>query len=160
MKKSGWRLTLSAVLLACWIGYLAYLSATTTHPIVLSRPQFLSADLYVIAEVPGHPARAEEPANLVKVEKVVWSGKAEDGKRTQLHVMGIDAIKGEFGWHGPGKYILALSRMKDDPDLFTVTHVPRTPGYQGDAVGRIYAATPMTLKQLELLTQEYHPANR
>ena len=64
MKKSPWRLALSAVLLACWIGYLAYLSATTTHPIVLSRPQFLSADLYVIAEVPAESSRCRGGGQL------------------------------------------------------------------------------------------------
>ena len=90
------------------------------------------------------------------VKKVVWSSKAEDSKRTKMHVFGLEAIKGEFGWHGPGEYILRLSRDKDDVDLFKVTRLPRTPGYAGDQ-GRIYPATEMTLRQLELLTREYHP---
>jgi len=40
-------------LFLAWISWLAYLAATTTHPLVLSRPQFLVTDLDVIAEVGG-----------------------------------------------------------------------------------------------------------
>jgi hypothetical protein len=51
MKPSRVRLAVCALLFLGWIGWLVYLSATTTRPVVLSRPQFLAADLYVIAEL-------------------------------------------------------------------------------------------------------------
>ena len=52
MRKSGLRLALAALLFAGWIGYLAWLAATSTHPIVLARPQFLVADIYAAGETP------------------------------------------------------------------------------------------------------------
>jgi hypothetical protein len=151
MRKSGWRLALSAALFAGWIGYLAYLSATTTHPIVLSRPQFLAADFYVVAEVPADPAAPDEPASVVTVKQVVWSARSEDSKLTAIEVLNLNA---KHGWEGAGEYIMPLSRTKD-AKRFRVTSIPRTPGFGGD-VGRIYQATPTTLRQLELLNEEYH----
>src|SRR5437764_4672079 len=53
----------AAVLLAAWIGYIAYLALTTSHPTVLSRPQFLVADLWVIARVES----LEKPVTIVEV---------------------------------------------------------------------------------------------
>src|SRR5262245_40293137 len=44
-------LGVAAALFLLWIGWLVYLAATTTHPIVLSRPQLLVAELVVIADV-------------------------------------------------------------------------------------------------------------
>jgi hypothetical protein len=51
MKPSRVRLAVCALLFLGWISWLVYLSATTTRPVVLSRPQFLAADLYVIADL-------------------------------------------------------------------------------------------------------------
>ena len=51
MKVSRVRLTLAAILFAGWIGWLAYLVFQSRNPVILSRPQFLVADLWVIAEV-------------------------------------------------------------------------------------------------------------
>jgi hypothetical protein len=62
----------------------------------------------------------------------------------------------KHGWQGPGEYILALSRSKEDSSVFEVTALPRTPGFAGES-GRIYPATPKTQRQLELLAKEYHP---
>ena len=44
------RLVLSGSLFLAWIGYLAYLVAITRNPVILSRPQFLEANVYVLAE--------------------------------------------------------------------------------------------------------------
>jgi hypothetical protein len=51
MRPSRVRLVVCALLFLGWISWLVYLSATTTRPVVLSRPQFLAADLYVIADL-------------------------------------------------------------------------------------------------------------
>jgi hypothetical protein len=157
MRKSGWRLALAAVLFASWIGYLAYLAATTTEPLVLSRPQFLSADLYVIAEVSANPAAPDEPAAAVTVKRVVWLANPEDGKLKQIVVKDLNRVGPQQNWQGPGEYILALSRTKEDAGIFQLTPLPRTPGFYGDPLGRIYKTTPETLRQLELLKEQYHP---
>jgi len=163
MKKSAWRLATAAVLFACWIAYLASLALTTTQPIVLSRPQFLSADLYVVADVPANPAATDEPANEVTVKRVVWAAKAADCLRTKIQVKNLtNTLKqhGWDGWQGPGEYILALSRTKEDSNVFQVTPLPRTPGFPGTsgAPGPLYKATPPTLRQLDQLTAEFHPS--
>ena len=80
-----------------------------------------------------------------------------------------------LGWEGPGEYVLALSHTRDGGDVFQVTPLPRTPGFSGWTPEReeewskyradgedhrykmIYKATPPTLRQLELLTKEFHP---
>jgi hypothetical protein len=191
MKKSAWRLVLSAVLFAAWIGYLAYLALTTTDPIVLSRPQFLDADLYVVADVPADPAASDYPAGIVSVKEVIWARNAEDRQLKTIEVAGIRTIKDleadlkkaleaaksnpepmerdglarsaekkfelekKFIWTGPGAYILALSRPTGDSKTFTLTNLPRTPGFNG-YLGRVYRDTPETRKQLALLTKEFH----
>jgi hypothetical protein len=157
MKKSGWRLAVAVVLFACWIGYLAYLAATTTQPIVLSRPQFLTADVWVVALVAANPAAPDEPSNEVTVKQVAWSAKADDFKLKKMLVLNLNTLKSlaAGGWQGPDEYILALSTTKENGDVFHLTPLPRTPGFSGSA-GRIFKATPSTLRQLEQLKEEYH----
>jgi hypothetical protein len=132
MKRSAWRLIAATVLFLGWIGYLAFLAATTTEPIILSRSQFLAADLYVIAEVDDAPVwptfpdlvvgtaglpaaglmppdRVERPGYVVTVKEVIWAADATDAKRTRLIVKnladsGVKRIqKGEKPtWERPG----------------------------------------------------------
>ncbi len=52
------RLVLASTFFLAWIGYLAYLVAITRNPVILSRPQFLVADAYVVAQL--EPAYAPE----------------------------------------------------------------------------------------------------
>jgi hypothetical protein len=116
MKRSGWRLAVSAVLFVGWISYLAYLAATTTEPMVLSRPQFLVADLYVIADVgttrfwPTYPelaavpaggpaaaalldakapAKDNTPGEVVTVREVVWAARDTDLKLERIYVKNL-----------------------------------------------------------------------
>src|SRR5579862_2577230 len=168
MKKSAWRLAAAAMLFACWIGFLGYLiwrsslpvlraTAVATEPTVLSRPQFLEADVYVVADVAADAADSSEPSNEVKVKQIIWSANAGDWKLPKMQVKNLKAQAqlGANGWQGPGEYILALSRVKNDGGEFQITNLPRTPGFEG-APGRIYKAEPSTLRQLEQLKEEYH----
>jgi hypothetical protein len=168
MKKSAWRLAVAAVLFAFWIGFLGYLiwrsslpvlrsTAAAREPIVLSRPQFLEADLYVVVEVAVDPAEPGEPSNDVKVKEVIWSANFDDFKLTKLQVKNLKSLAqlGANGWQGSGEYILALSRVRNDEGGFLVTNLPKTPGFEG-APGRIYKAEPDTLKQLEQIKEAYH----
>src|SRR5690349_5234573 len=67
MKRRPWLLAVAVGLFVVWIGYLAFLALTTSHPVVLSRPQFLVADLWVIGEVDDF----DRPE--VKVVEVVYA---------------------------------------------------------------------------------------
>jgi hypothetical protein len=73
MKRARVRLAITAALFFAWIGYLVYLAATTTRPIVLSRPQFLAANLYVIADLRD---RADGPDPTLLTEISGWFSTA------------------------------------------------------------------------------------
>jgi hypothetical protein len=156
MKRSRVLLAVSAALFLAWIGWLAYLAATATEPIVLSRPQFLHAELYVVAEVTANPAADNEPDGTVTVKRLLWSSNALDGKLQKMQVRNLPRLNAQHGWNGPGEYILALSRTGDS-DVFLVTPLPRTPGFSGSTTGRMYPATRQTLKELDQLNAEFHP---
>lgn len=169
MKRSAWRLAVTAALFALWISYLAYLAATTTEPIVLERPQFLVADLYVIADVDAADAK---PLETITVRKVVWAAQSADQNLGKITVKNLpkSGVKKQpkdgsgLTFPGPGEYILALSHTKD-PNAFMVTLEPRTPGFPGHALqsqielvgAPIYPVTRQTLDQLQIIKAEYHP---
>ncbi len=163
MKPSRVRLAVAAVLFAAWIGWLVYLSATTTRPLVLSRPQFLAASLYVIADLKAGPDE-KAPAEEATIKKVIWPAHATNW-------MGSDEIKiknlplcGEpYGWKGAGEYLLPLTQIPGPEKMYLVTPIPRSPGYYGHppspkVPGRIYPATPTARRELRDLVAEFHQA--
>ncbi len=174
MKRSRWRLLVAVVLFAGWIAYLGVLAGTSTRPVILSRTQFLTADLYVVATLSAQPGG--EPAPEVVVTDCKWAADPADRKRQKLLVKNLPKCVEALGWEGPGEYVLALSHLKDSPGLFEVTPLPRTPGFagwsperfeRGDPVpgGRdqpprvIYKATGPAQQQLDELIAEFHRAN-
>jgi hypothetical protein len=133
-------LVVAAGLFVAWLGYLAYLAATTRKPIVLSRPQFLVADLIVVAEVDrldGQPT----------VRQVVWpeGDKAPDVAGKPIPVKNLAEAS---GWDKPGEYVLALMSEKDGG--YRIAPTPPSPGYHGNhgSRPRIYPLTPETRAQL------------
>jgi len=129
----------SAAAFALWIGYLVFLAVSTRHPVVLSRPQFLVADLVVVAQV----ERAD--ADRVKVVRV--KRPQQDQLRDQeIHVTNLADCE---GWAGADRYILPL--VAQGPGEYRVAAVPRSPGYPGGQRPRIYPATPATERQLDVL---------
>ena len=63
------RFFLALAAFLAWIGYLGYLVAITRDPIILSRPQFLPANVYVLAQLTGN----ENPDKTVSFIEVPWS---------------------------------------------------------------------------------------
>src|SRR5262249_35460919 len=121
MKRSRVRLAVTALLFLGWIGWLAYLAATTTHPGVLSPPQFLEAKLYAIATVGAGTGDGKAPADRVTVREVVWAD-AEVPQRGDLSgkevtVRHLSDCGPQQGWAGPGEYILALRPFGPDYQL-------------------------------------------
>ena len=142
MKPARWRLIVAASLFAGWIGYLAYLAATTRHPVVLSRPQFLISNLDVIAEV-----EIADGAPHLTVTKVHWPPQdaAEfEGKAITL----TTDLRDCPGWQGPGTYILPL--MRDAKGSYQVAPIPPSPGYE-DHKRPIYPATSEAQQQLDAI---------
>src|SRR5262249_22764782 len=145
-----------------WLGYLAYLVVTTPRePVVLSRPQFLVADLVVIARVDGFT----EP---VVIEEVISAGGAEAEnlpkkiKVINLAMCGppahLQKKPGQKDFTGPGRYILPLrvATTKKGDDVVTeyfVAETPPAPGYPSpgpprSGPPRIYPLTAETRAQL------------
>ena len=101
MSHARLRLAAAAALFLGWIGYLAYLALTTTRPVVLSRPQFLAAQLDVIATVAENDGR---PDPVVRVQRVQWAANGIEanlsGQTTK--VANLPSATKEDGWAGPG----------------------------------------------------------
>jgi hypothetical protein len=133
------RLAAAVVLFGAWIGWLAYLAATTSRPTVLSRPQFLVSTLDVIARVDDDHGR---PGAVVHVLSVRWPAGQQDEWDRPITVTNLSECR---GWTGPGEYILPLVA---DGDNYRVAGIPPSPGYPGGAP-RIYSRTPEMLAQLE-----------
>jgi hypothetical protein len=147
------RLVLTAALAAflLWIGYLAFLAVTSSHPVVLSRPQVLVSNLIVVAQLTGGP---EHPEPAVVVKEVAWS--ADPAKSPQvgakLDVVTQEFVVPDYGWLGPREYILCLSQ--DRNGSVRLTPIPPSPG-MGPAGGRIYVATPSTREQLAQILKQF-----
>jgi hypothetical protein len=144
-------LILTGVLFLGWIGFLAYQAFTLPRPnIVLSRPQFLVADLWVIAHIDS----TDEP---ITVKECVYAAEGEekpaDGATLKVANLAdckklIRTSKNEIEPHdeftGPGDYIVPLSRTIRG---YVVTSVPHVPGLAVYGP-HIYPLTPETRARL------------
>lgn len=122
------RLTVAALLFAGWLGYLLLLVVLTRHTIVLSRPQFLVADLWVLAEVTGDEGK---PNPKVKVLDLFWfKSPAMLKLKDQTIAIGNLPDAGPQGYVGPGKYILPVKKIEmANIPMYIVPPVPVSPGY-------------------------------
>jgi hypothetical protein len=150
------RLVVAAGLFLAWMGWLVYLVAQTRHPVVLSRPQFLVADLYVTARL---RADGDKPAARVTIEETLWARDAGDKlpAGTEVTIPALaeswqkeDAVKPKYGpdqgWQGERVYLLPLIKKKGDYD---VASIPLSPGFAKDEAHRlqIYPANDEALSQ-------------
>jgi hypothetical protein len=149
-----WRLILVvvlAVVFLTWIGYLGVLAFTTRHPVVLSRPQLLAADLVVVGQV-------ESLDRPVAVGEVLWPQSSE-AVMLEGHSVTVANLKAcQADWVGPGWYIvpLVVKKIGAEEKFEVAVPGPRMPGYdptfdQGKKTTwppRIYPATPETRAQV------------
>jgi hypothetical protein len=130
-----WLLALAAGLFAVWIAYLAYLALLTggQASIVLSRPQFLVADVWAIADV-------KDLQSPIKITDVV---KGPDSlKDAEIKVSNLSDCQ-EY-WKGSGSYIVPLSGSEKAG--FLVAPLPRD---ASNPAPRIYPVTTETRAQLD-----------
>ena len=159
MKPAAWRLVVMAVLFALWIGYLVYLWQATLffrpshEPLILSRPQFLVADLVIVGEI-------KDARSPVKVEQVLFPEKDADVKPGDtIEVAGLadshpprlapraDEPPPPSDLTGPGSYLLPLRPARRGTG-YEVVPIPPSPTYSDrEGPPRIYPATPQTLAQ-------------
>jgi len=108
MQTARIRFILALCLFTAWIGWLGYLAFTTRGQIVLSRPQFLVANVKVVASLAGDGDYADGSA-IVK-EVLATSDKAIGvAKGKKIVVQDLELCGKASGWKGPGDYILALT---------------------------------------------------
>jgi hypothetical protein len=125
------RLAVAASLFVAWLGYLLTLVLMSRHTIVLSRPQFLVAEMCVIAELTGDGGAPDEKVTIKNVEWSLRPGAdALDAKKVRVTNL---AEAGPQGYEGPGVYILPLKMQSRDKALLDATWVvpaiPASPGY-------------------------------
>jgi hypothetical protein len=146
-------------LFAGWIGYLAYLVSITRNPVTLSRPQFLVANLYVLAELGPAQKDDKNPSDKVLIRKVYWSEKPSDGLvGTEFAVENLDRCEMRNGWIGTGLYIVPLTKTSDGK--YKLTEIPISPGFHHDKTTfnylRIYPDTEQAQEQVEYLIKKFH----
>jgi hypothetical protein len=145
------RLVLATLLFGGWVGWLAYLAATASRPIVLSRPQFLVSNLDVVAEVPG-------PDGPVVVKEVLSRGENVLAPAPGSTIR-VDNLKEAWAsipaeWQGRGRYILPLERQDRGWWLWTessyrVVAIPGSPGHRLPGPPLIYPETVETLTRFQ-----------
>ena len=133
------RLFVSAALFLGWLAFLLYL-VIDSRKIVLSQPQFLSAQLYVVVEVEDVGGTASPD---VLVDQVLWTSDPSEKQLRKLHLPDLAACGKSQGYRGAGKYVLPLIKSHLTP--FRVAPIPRLEEI------RIYSWTPDVRVQVERL---------
>jgi len=153
MKVAHVRLVVAAVLFLGWIGWLVYLVIHSHDEVILSRPQFLVADLWVIAHIGAEEGR---PAKAVTIREDVWSAKGKKLAEEVIEVVDLPEIDASMGWDGPGDYILALTfHTGKQREYYRITALPPSPGFVERGDKRIYRATGEARVQLNGLLSEW-----
>jgi hypothetical protein len=145
-----WRrawLALTAVVFLAWLGWLTFLAATATRPVVLSRPQFLVSTLDVIADVAAQPDG--RPADRATIRQIHWPRQGRDSLvGTTIRISNLPDCS---NWIGQGAYILPLVT---DGDSYQVAGLPPSPGFSPTfppVPPRIYPLNRQTERQLDMM---------
>jgi hypothetical protein len=112
------RLAVSACLLVAWLGYLGFLVYETRDAVVLSRPQFMIAQVYAVVNVRDQQGRADADV------EVVWASSA-NGEVTlppRLLIPDVADCAKEQGYRGAGKYLLPLTSSSGNYKIAPLPH--------------------------------------
>ncbi len=120
------RLVVSALLFLAWLGFLLYMFFET-GTIILSRPQFLLAQVYVVAHV-HVGGRAEASNGRATIVEVLWSSD-DAGRKLADQTIELPELLAfdRKNWHqGEVKFILPL--QKTGAGAYEIVPIPRDPG--------------------------------
>ena len=175
MKLLTGRLVLCAALFVGWLGYLGYLVGTrpltaTKTPLVVSRPQIMTSQIDIVAEV-------SDLNSDVEVEQILYpaNGPIEVGQK--LKVLDLDLChalplprpdraneKTPDDFTGPGRYLIPLRPSRRVKGAYEVAPIPTSPGFdakrmEDDGVRpvRIYPYTPEAMKQYQRIEKASAP---
>jgi hypothetical protein len=150
MKRSRFLLSAIGLAFAAWIGYLVYLTRQIERPpIVLSRPQFLVADVVVVGHVKNKngPVTVSEaliganPGNAVPVGAEIQVGNLHNSWHRWINDGGPDE------WELPGEFIIPLRIVDGKGDKWSAEVAPLPPPLGP----RVYPVTPGTMEQLRAI---------
>ena len=152
------RLAVSGCLFVACLGFLLHLVVQTQSLVVLSRSQFLVANLFVAAEIVDDQGK---PGEKIVVAKVYWAVDPADEKLAggEIRVLNLPDARASTGYAGTGKYLLPIYKRvaKTGEVDYLVPPVPMVPGYTPPEDGpdvRVYPLTPQVEAQLaELVAQ-------
>lgn len=124
----------------CWLGWQSYNFGR--FPVV-SRSQFLTADVAVIASV--EMVQEGRPSDKVKVKSVIWPKDAP--KELEGKEIKVGNWTGCDGFQEQGDYVIPLTRHINGD--YSLAGVPRSPLIDPARYRRqIYPAMPIVLKQV------------
>ncbi|MBM3993829.1 MAG: hypothetical protein FJ303_06710 [Planctomycetes bacterium] len=119
------RVAVAALLLLGWLGFLLYLVIDSPR-VILSTPQFLLAEAYVVASVSDANGA---PSEVVTVDEVLWA-KSDELSRLAKKTVRLADLFGcgkSSGYVGAGKYVLPLRKSYG---ALEITPIPWYRGYQ------------------------------
>jgi predicted membrane metal-binding protein len=132
------RLILCAVLFFGWIGWLAYLAATKSNPIVVSRAQMIAASNFVLVDVQLDP-ETQQPLTKQTIAEDLRPGEkplAGSINIVNLREARIAGAKSRL-FTDEGRYLLPLIRLGED--RFELAPPPKSPGNDGPSRGNPWA---------------------
>jgi len=144
MSRAKFPLIFSACLFAAWLGFLLFL-VIESRTVVLSKPQFLIAQLYVVAEVKDDRGK---PSPDVAI-RVLWAQDKADETLKEMTIADLPECGKKQGYHGPGSYLIPVLKLRNRS--FAVAAVPQLDAKIPADDRRIYPWTPDVQKQVEEL---------
>jgi hypothetical protein len=130
MKWARFRLIAAGTLFVAWLGWLGYLAASKTNPVVVSRSQVMASTHFVLAEVTVEPDTGHPSKQVKVVEDLRPSGPALDGFIDVRNIREARVAGGADGFKGPGPYLFMLTRVPESDASFLLTPAPRAPGHE------------------------------
>jgi hypothetical protein len=99
------RLAVAACLFVAWLGFLLFL-VIDARKIVLSKPQFLIAQMYAVVEIRDDGGLADP---MVTFDEVLWMSNSVTKKQSgALVIPELAKLAQLHGYQGAGKYLLPL----------------------------------------------------
>jgi len=127
------RLAIPLALLLAWLGWLGYLAATKTHPIVVSRSQVMASTHFVLATVGLDPeGKPNKQVTVVQDLRPLGEPIPAGATITVQNIKDARIAGGPDGFKDPGPYLLPMTAIS--PGVFLLTPPPVDP--KADGAGR------------------------
>jgi hypothetical protein len=127
MKPGHIRLLLAGALLVAWLGWLGYLAATKTDPVVVSRSQVMAANHFVLADVTRNTdGQPNKQVTVVQDLRPVGQPIPGGATITVQNIKDARIAGGKDAFQDPGPYLLPLTAVSDG--VYILTPPPKAPG--------------------------------